>query len=468
MIGEKAAELIMRDVVPDRRNHVAMTSPVPSAPMPSSAVSPAALAVPPQSPMPASAAPSSDPPPQLAPQPGDETRGLATVQRLLERAAYFTVFSMPDPARPNIPIPHPQMPGAIIGVEVHEALHRLDVTARPPIGCGMQARKQIGEHIANVSIRWMVVPDDFQAAPGLEPPPTPLDPRCSQRFAMLDGQMTFLDRAGSGFRAFGTGHTFPTMVGSNPQLQIGAAIDILEGFSDFAGLPGTIAVNGYITPPHGLALVFILRFADRHGTLRLSGAPRTLRPIPDPDPNTVVVSLLGEIDPARPTTLNTDARGRMTGASVHELLRLVHVESQALPTARTVLHKGPIVGTLSGTLIFDPTGTSDIVPIQTRDGVFTFFGAHGCVTGTVAANVAEGRGFRTPLQGAPFPIFRFGGFGPILGGTGDFAGMTGLMSLNGAISVFPRTLSNMYVLRVNDVDGRFRAAAARSRQYARV
>ena len=60
------------------------------------------------------------------------------------------------------------------------------------------------------------------------------------------------------------------------------------------------------------------------------------------------------------------------------------------------------------------------------------------------------------------PVFRFGGFGPFLGGTGPFRDAVGMMSLNAAISVFPRTLSNLYVLRVSDVDGRFRAACGRA------
>jgi choline dehydrogenase len=434
MIGEKAADLVRRQVMYDPRSHAAVPGPVDLGALSSA----------------------------------DEQRGLATVNRALKSAAYFTVFSMPDAARPNIPIPHPQNPGALIGVEVHEELHRLDVTANRPIGRGMDARKRVGEHIANVGIHWMVIPDDFEAAPGRVPPPTILDPRQSQRFAMLDGQMTFRDRAGSGFRAFGTGRTFPTMTSTGPQLQIGAVIDILEGLGAFAGLPGTIAVNGYITPPDGLALTFILRFADARGALKLTGGRQPLREIADPDPNTVVVTLLGEVNPTRPTTLNTDASGRMTGASVHEVLRLVHIESQALSAPRALLREGPIVGTLSGTLRFDPTNVSPVVPIQTTDGVFSFFGRRGEVVGTIDANIAEGRGFRMPVKGAPLPVFRFGGFGPILRATGDFANVTGLMSLNGAISVFPRTLSNLYVLRLNDPEGRFHAACTRPARYAAV
>lgn len=69
---------------------------------------------------------------------------------------------------------------------------------------------------------------------------------------------------------------------------------------------------------------------------------------------------------------------------------------------------------------------------------------------------------RTELKGAPMPVFRFAGFGPILGGTGYFNGADGMMSMNSAISVFPRTLSNLYVFRFYDPTGKFRAGVRRA------
>ena len=79
--------------------------------------------------------------------------------------------------------------------------------------------------------------------------------------------------------------------------------------------------------------------------------------------------------------------------------------------------------------------------------------------GLVASDMIEGRSFRTRLEDMLLPVFRFAGFGPIQGGTGEFAGVSGIMTMNSVISVQPRTLSNLYVLRLDDPDGRFRAAA---------
>jgi hypothetical protein len=96
-----------------------------------------------------------------------------------------------------------------------------------------------------------------------------------------------------------------------------------------------------------------------------------------------------------------------------------------------------------------------VAPIRTENGVFTFFDSRARTFGTIAADIVEGRAIRTTIEGRT--IFRFGGFGPLVSGTGQFTNCAGMMSLNAAISVFPRTLSNLYTFRVSDSAGRLRA-----------
>ena len=91
-----------------------------------------------------------------------------------------------------------------------------------------------------------------------------------------------------------------------------------------------------------------------------------------------------------------------------------------------------------------------MIPIQTTDGVFTFYDQEGSTIGKIFSNMVEGRALRTQIAGLPMPLFRFVGFGPVLGGTGQFSGADGLMTLNSAVSVFPRTLSNLYIFRFYD------------------
>jgi hypothetical protein len=391
-----------------------------------------------------------------------ETYRLEAVTHLLQQAAYFPLYSVANPLSPNRPIP--SAAGEMIGVEVNEESHRFDIRVEQPT-CerGLPAANRVGEAAATVHIRWLVIPDDFVAAPDREPPPTPLDPSRSQRFCMLQGQFRFKDRQGSGFHGFGTGRTFPARSAGRPQLWLGAVIDVLQGYGRLRGLSGTVCVNGHIEPPTSLALNLLVRMVDPEGRLR---ARDTLTPpwqAPGAPPDAVFLTFLGEPDPERPTRLIAGPGGRMIGSEVHERLRLVHLDFEVGTHAglRAGATTGPVVGSLSGTLFFSPSPGAEPpspIPFQTRDGVFTFCDRHGKVVGTLQADIVEGRAFATRLAGAPLPVFRFAGFGPFLGGTGAFGDAAGMLSLNAAISVFPRTLSNLYVLRVADADGRFRAA----------
>lgn len=294
------------------------------------------------------------------------------------------------------------------------------------------------------------------------PPTTILNPFVSQRFTMLNGQLSFKDATGSGFRAFGVGRTFPVTEDGKSRLRIGAVIEILEGLGEFAGMTGAFVINGYIQPPMKLALNLMVRVMDPHGKLRAEGPLTPLRPVPDPDPTATFMFFLGETDTSKPVKLNVSPDGQILGSQVFERLRLVRLDfdlASGRPRSRTV--EGPIVGDVNATLHFNPLASTSVSPIQTTNGVFTFRDRKGNSLGTVLSNMVEGRAIRTPLEGAPMPVFRFGGFGPLLGGTGLFARADGMMSMNSAISVFPRTLSNLYIFRFYDPHGRFREAAER-------
>lgn len=417
-------------------------------------------------------APSGSLPPGMPPLPptfpkgvNPETYKINEVTHLLREAAYLSIFSMPDSTKPNKPIVSPR--GEMIAVEVNEDLHRFDIRVdQPTAKRGLRAISSVGQRVAEVHIRWTPIPDDFEASPGIEPPPTPLDPTRSQRFAMLDGEFKFDDTNHSGFRGFGTGRTFPALVSGEPQLRIGAVVDILQGYGRLTGFNGTVVVNGYIKPPSGLALSLMVRIPDPSGKLRSGSSFSPLREIPDPDPNTVFLVFLGETNPDEPTTLNIGPAGQMLGSNVHERLRLVDIslDVKGRRGIRTSTTTGPIVGKLDGTLLFNPLGppTGAPVPFQTQNGVFNFFDRDGKTVGTLKANIVEGRAFQTQFAGAPMPVFRFGGFGPLIEGTGQFRDVVGMMSLNAVVSVFPRTLSNLYLLRISDPDGTFRSRANKS------
>jgi hypothetical protein len=397
--------------------------------------------------------------PSFPPAPAASAEDVAALNRALKRAMYAPIFSVPNPERQNTPILASGSPNVMIGVEVNEQLHRLDLRDVVPGASGFAAENRVGEPVASVHIRWMVAPDDFAAAPARVPPPTPLNPTRSQRFVMLDGHLAFQDRTGSGVRAFGAGRTFPSMTPAGPQLQIGAVIDVLEGLGRLRGLAGTIVVNGHIRPPNELALNLMARFMDPSGRLSTSEPIAPVRSTRSVDPGTLFVAFLGEDDPDRGTQ-PIFQQGQMLGARVFERLRLVRLEFECSGRRFSGrVREGDLVGRLSAQLHFNAMDPRPVFPIQTTEGEFTFHDVGGQEVGTIRANMVEGRAFRSILPGAPMPVFRFGGFGPILGGTGAFGGTTGMMSMNSVISVFPRTLSNLYVLRLVDRPGQSAAPA---------
>jgi hypothetical protein len=408
-------------------------------------------------------------PPTFPPGVNPETYKLAEVERLLKSAAYFPIFNADNPNMPNQPVP--LIPGIpflsqylLTAVNVNEELHRFQVIEdRAKDHGGLQASNRVGEPVAAVHIRWTPIPENFQAAPDVYPPTTILNPFVSQRFTMLNGQLSFKDPDNSGFHAFGAGRTFPATENGQSVLRIGAVIEILEGLGAFAGMTGAFVINGYIQPPLKLALNLMVRVMDPQKKLQAHGPLALLRPVPDPDPNATFMFFLGETDTSKPVKLNVSPDGQILGSEVYERLRLVRLDfdlTSGGPRSRMV--EGPIVGEVSATLHFNPLAPTTVSPIQTTNGVFTFYDHDGNSLGTLLSNMVEGRAMRTPLEGAPMPVFRFAGFGPILGGTGFFDQADGMMSMNSAISVFPRTLSNLYIFRFYDPQARFREAAERA------
>lgn len=403
--------------------------------------------------------------PWVPPGADPQTYDIERVHAMLTSAAYFPIFNMPNPALANHPnLLIPGLPLFMTSVDVNEQLHRFEIEdAR---SCrGMVAANRVGEPVAKVHIQWTPIPDFYVASPECTPPLWLLNPTIPQRFCMLGGHLDFQDKDCSGVRAFGTGRTFPAIEGGETVLRIGAAINVLEGLGKFKGLQGAFVINGYIKPPHELGLNLMVRMMDPNGVLQAHSpiTPLATIPDPDPDPTAVFMMFLGEVDPSKPVELIPAPDGKgLLGSHVHELLRLVHFGFDMNTPAglRSATKEGPIVGRVDAQLHFNPLDPAPVSPIQTTDGVFTFFDADGGTLGTVSANMIEGRALHTQVEGFAMPLFRFVGFGPVLGGTGKFQGADGMMSMNSAVSVFPRTLSNLYVFRFYDPEQRFRAAWA--------
>src|SRR5258707_13078417 len=142
------------------------------------------------------------------------------------------------------------------------------------------------------------------------------------------------------------------------------------------------------------------------------------------------------------------------------MLRLVHTDFDVATShgMRIKISEARLAGSLSFNLKFDSRYLRVPTPFQTTDAVFNFFDREERTVSTLNANIVEGRGFMTELAGVPPPVVRVVGFGPFVNGSGQFSGASGMLSINGIISISARTPSILYVLRVSDPDGRFRRA----------
>jgi hypothetical protein len=393
------------------------------------------------------------------------------LQSLLDEAAYFNMFAVDNPEVPDVPIPAPGNPNAMIGLYVHDVPHRFDIAmALPGAKCGLRAANIVGEQAANLSLRWMVIPDDFVPAPGKEPPPTPLDYTRSQRFTMMDGDFSFGESGDNHFHGFGSGRTFPAVEGGRPVLRLGAIANIMEGFGVFKGKLGIYVIQGYITPPKGLFLNYLCRVTDQEQDLVTDSELPAIEPTPNPDPTATFLYCYSHVNRNHTEApLVMGSGGQPVGLTGTEEVHLVHldfaVERRRGP--RSQMTMGPVIGSHVSTTLFYPSGPDPGTPLNPipwygQNNVFTFWDKDHSEIGTVTFDFVEGRGFGAQLQGAPETGFqRFAGFGPFSGGTGQFAGMEGMVSCLGAgtaVPINPHLLSTLYVFRIVDPDGKFRSA----------
>ena len=379
------------------------------------------------------------------------------VQRVLEQASYFIIFTVPDPQSLSVGTNLiPFIPQTVFKIAITEAPRRAQVTVKGPTPtCGFRTNSAISKRqIATQNLDMEVCPNDFESGPGRTPPPTLLLPLTSQRFWMLNGHFDFLDGEGTGFRAIAGGRFFP---GPNLSFLIGGVADIVEGLGQLEGFSGNLAINGVTTPPSTFANLFLFRFVDPLGKLTAKELPPVIPEEPDPDyTDSSVLPISVEPDPKHPLKVEPMPEGTKQQFHIVERLRIADTNFNVAPAflkSKTVL--GDVIGYRKTTLIFDPNDPNDTIPCYSVNSVFHFF-AGDTPIGTLEVDLAEARMFRSTSPELKNPYFRITGFGPYGKGTGQFKDVQGMMSLNGAISLEPYAYSAMYMLRILDPLGVFR------------
>jgi hypothetical protein len=415
------------------------------------------------------ARPQSDPGPAAGPPPRE------ALQRLVDQAGCFNVFTVPAPRAEGVAVRAPGCPDGAVGVRACQPLHRFDIDLQQPSGeAGVRAANVVGEAAGRLDLRWMMMPYDFLARPDREPPPTRLDPGCSQRFAMQE--MTFtLGERGDGLSAFGTGRTFPVLAGGRPRLLAAAVGNVTAGTGKFQALEGNLTLCGELTADAGFLGHVLVRVVDPDGCLCTRAELPPLKPQPAPDPGTTYLFWGAQhgkgADQDNRFSLGPD--GQVRGMNVPTQLKFLRLGFAAEGPEGFRCRElcvgdvmGQEVGFGRGTIPGAPATGTPFSPFL-FEGVarYSFFDRQGKAVGALTTNVLEGRRFDLRLRDDPGETaWRFGFFGPVVLGTGCFHGARGLF-YGASASVFrpppgDHVITHLYAARLDDPDGRFRAAAA--------
>jgi len=381
------------------------------------------------------------------------------VLAILKKAAYFSIFSVPDPEQLSRGIPLlPFVPAGIYAIDITESPRRHEISVASSPECGFRT-SMIGsaQRIAKQHLVLNMMPNNYQAGQGRTPPPTLLLPFLSQRFYMSQGVFDFLDPEHSGFRAHASGRFFPATSAGTVYLRIGVIVEILQYLGRLQGLIGNLVVNGYTTPPQIFANNFIIRFVDLPGTL-ISNAPipPISSPVDNPEPNAAFIQLMAELRPGSTLVIEPGPDGKKK-VRMQQQLRLADNSFDVFPVLRSRTIEKEIVGEQTTTFVFDPDDPNQVIPLYSVNSEFRFFTKSNKTIGTLKANIFEGRAFRTVIPELQQPFFRVTGFGPFLEGTGQFKDMIGMVSINGALSLTPGAFSAMCMLRMADPLKRFQA-----------
>jgi hypothetical protein len=218
----------------------------------------------------------------------------------------------------------------------------------------------------------------------------------------------------------------------------------------------------------------MMRILDPAGTLRTLQDLPAVEAIASPMPNTTFLTWIAQKaqTPDQENTFSINSDNQVRGLNIPVALKRVQVDfmpggAGGLTSLdlRTVEVIGREIGFGRESVPRTPGRGTQLYPFQ-FEGVsrYTFYDAEGQTVGAFTANVVEGRSMQVQLPGMPEqPALRFGYFGPIIEGYGCFEGAHGFLC-GAAGSVFApppadHVISNMYVARILDPQGRFRTSA---------
>ena len=350
------------------------------------------------------------------------------------------------------------------GIDLRSSLHRFDSLTLPSsISCGLDIDQEVGESVGEFQCRFMFSHGTPPWSPGHEPPIAVFDPWRSLNFSMLGCRFSFGE--GHGFNGYGLGQTFPDTVEGKPTIFVGAVGNVMEGWGKFRWHEGTFVIAGCITEDLGFRGSITCRIVDPQDDFQSDREIYPLTSITDPDPSSIFIVLRGiKKDRYVRTTFGPPPGKDLASLITPSQMRSVQLgftdRGPSAPLAG--MRVGQVVADMEADVAFNlmaPPGTAERpVPFTTQE-VYKFLNAHGQIAGTVEAGVVSGISFNLKFPAAPGqPGVRFAGYGPITGGTGQFEGAKGILTVNSVIGIAPHALSLLHVLHLADPQCKIRNA----------
>lgn len=387
-----------------------------------------------------------------------------TLEHLVDQAAVFNAFIL---AEQNSPAGR----DSSFGLLTSQRLHRFSADTRV-VGSCIKASNEIGQAVGKINQRWILVPDDYVAAPRRYPPQAALNSEISQRFVMQEVRVSFGDGP-DGFIGFGTGRTFPSLRGKQQKLAVAGVGDILHGFGKLRGRSGNFVISGDMVPGRGFEGNILIRVVDPYGELRTKIALPSIQPAAASVPGTTFLMLRSQKKgPDQQSTFSYAANGRIRGINVPlELKQLSSAFVSSGPEGLTSeILAGEVIGKEVGFTATDPAkpgpgnGSSEAPFVFQGVSRYTFFDRPGRSVGSFTVNFLEGRTFLMKLPADPKQqALRFAFYGPIIFGTGCFKGVHGMFyGASGSVFEPPpgqHVIIHSYMAQLDDGEGRYRMPA---------
>lgn len=383
-------------------------------------------------------------------------------QNGLDHVAYFNLLGLVDPAHASEP---ERRGGRLTGVLIRGQGHRLDVgTLKATGGEGFHAVNTVGTEASAFRFGCSAIPEDFWFTGKGPIPATAFEPTKSQRIAIHDAFFSFGEDGRHSVRGLGSGRTYPIQQNGKDVYRLAANGLLTGGTGDLANRQGMFVLTGLYTPPGDFQLRISVMVVDPTGLLTtepvpaieaVKGLPRDVTYL---DTSTFHPSVTAtEIVPG-PTPESPPA-----SLTCREKLRLCESRFSALGPEglRCNYEIGEPSGEHRIALQFSSlSGTGAPESPSGAYGVEEFEVYHdGSRRGTLKIALDEIRAVLVPIPGVPADMQTqmFAGFGPVVGGSGAFAGAQGFQINMGVGTFVPHLLSILYQFELADPTGRFRA-----------